>query len=241
MNTCTGHTNPSTCIAPSKALRHGSHSFTCNKHHTEKVGYDEKFVRLLESLYNGTMSTVWVGGGLTEWFAMIIGVMQGCILSPLLFNTLLEVVMDVPLDRWEFGIKGSGTCLSNLRFANDINLLANSEGELQQLVDRVHVTSSRFGLVISDFKTEAQCIGRDSQILNIKLGASSLKQTEHFVYLGGTVSADQSCVKDIEHRIGLAAGIVRKLGKIWTAKDISKVTKVTLYKTISPVGSVVQR
>jgi len=97
-------------------------------------------------------------------------------------------------------------------------------------VDRVHVTSSRFGLVISASKTEAQCIGCDSQILNIKLGASSLKQTEHFVYLGGT--ADQSCDKDIERRIGLAEGTVRKLGKIWTAKDISKVTKVTSYKTL---------
>ena len=52
------------------------------------------------------------------------------------------------------------------------------------------------------------------------------------VYLGGTVSADQSCDKDIERRIGLAAEIVRKLGKIWTAKDISKVTKVTLCKTL---------
>jgi len=52
------------------------------------------------------------------------------------------------------------------------------------------------------------------------------------VYLGGTVSADQSCDEDIERRIGLAAGIVMKLGKIWTAKDISKVTKVTLCKTL---------
>ena len=63
------------------------------------------------------------------------------------------------------------------------------------------------------------------------MGASSLKQTEHFVYLGARVSADQSCDKVIERIIGLAAGIVRKLLKIWTAKDISKVTKVTLYKT----------
>ena len=78
----------------------------------------------------------------------------------------------------------------------------------------MHVTSSRFGLVIGDSKTVPQCIGRDSRILNIKLRACSLEQTEHFVYLGGTVSADQSCDKDIERRIGLAAGIVRKLGKI---------------------------
>ena len=62
---------------------------------------------------------------------------------------------------------------------------------------KTNINSSRFGLVrpISDSKTEAQCIGHDSQILNIKfkLGASSLKQTEHFVYLGGTVSTDQFC------------------------------------------------
>ena len=45
------------------------------------------------------MSAVKVGGGLTEWFAMIIGVMQGCILSPLLFNILLEVLMALALDR----------------------------------------------------------------------------------------------------------------------------------------------
>jgi len=68
--------------------------------------------------------------------------------------------------------------------------------------------------------------------MNIRLGTSSLKQTEHFVYLGGTVSADQSCDKDVEQRIGLASGIVRKLRTVWAAKDISTDTKVMLYKTL---------
>jgi len=71
------------------------------------LGYDEKLVTLLESLYNGTMSAVRVGGGLMEWFATIIGVMQGCILSPLLFNIMLEVVMALahrPLGVWHQGI-----------------------------------------------------------------------------------------------------------------------------------------
>jgi len=52
------------------------------------------------------------------------------------------------------------------------------------------------------------------------------------VYLDGTVSADQSCDKDIERRIGLESGIVRKLRTVWAAKDISTETKVMLYQTL---------
>jgi len=59
-----------------------------------------------------------------------------------------------------------------------------------------------------------------------------LGYVEHFVYLDGTVSADQSCDKDIERRIGLASGIVRKLRTVWAAKDISTETKVMLYQTL---------
>jgi len=36
------------------------------------LGYDEKLVRLLESLYEGRMSAVRVDGGLTEWFVTVI-------------------------------------------------------------------------------------------------------------------------------------------------------------------------
>ena len=50
-------------------------------------------MRLMEALYQDTMSAVRVDGDLSEWFATVIGVMQGCILSPLLFNILLEVVI----------------------------------------------------------------------------------------------------------------------------------------------------
>jgi len=39
-------------------------------------------------------------------------------------------------------------------------------------------------------------------------------------------------VSDVVRRIGLAAGIVRSLHQIWKAEDISKSTKVLLYKTL---------
>ena len=58
-------------------------------------------MRLLEALYQDTMSAVRGGtmnGGVSEWFATVIGAMQGCILSPLLFNILLEVVIVLALE-----------------------------------------------------------------------------------------------------------------------------------------------
>ena len=51
--------------------------------------------------------------------------------------------------------------ISNLRFADDISLVANSDMDLQQLVNKVDVASRRFGLTISSSKTEVQVVGRD--------------------------------------------------------------------------------
>jgi len=173
------------------------------------LGYEEKIVRLLEALYQNTMSAVRVDGGLSEWFETVVGVMQGCVLSPLLFNLMLEVVIALALKDNEIGVNISGINISNLRFADDISLLAGSNKDLQQLVDKVYTTSNRFGLKASSIKTKGQCIGGGKKEIKIKLGCSDLTQCEQFVYLGGVISEDGSCDQDVTGRIGLAAGIVR--------------------------------
>ena len=57
-------------------------------------------------------------------FFTIDGVLQGCILSPLLVNILLDVVIAPTLDDGNVGARISAICISNLRFADDISLLA---------------------------------------------------------------------------------------------------------------------
>ena len=78
------------------------------------LGYEDKLVRLLEALYKGTMSAVRADGDLSQWFETVLGVMQGCVLSPLLFNILLEVVMALALENNSIGATISGTLISNL-------------------------------------------------------------------------------------------------------------------------------
>jgi Reverse transcriptase (RNA-dependent DNA polymerase) len=64
------------------------------------LGYPEKMMHILEGIYKETFSAVRVGGDITEWFITIVGVLQGCVLSPLLFNIFLEAVLAMALDKW---------------------------------------------------------------------------------------------------------------------------------------------
>jgi len=57
--------------------------------------------------------------------------------------------MALALEDEELGARIAGIRITNLRFADDISLLAESEGELQHLVNRVSQTSTRFGLIAS--------------------------------------------------------------------------------------------
>ena len=124
--------------------------------------------------------------------------------------------MALVLDGNEIGADINGHCISNLRFADDISLIAGRTDDLQQLVNKVYTTSDKFGLRVSSTKTEVQCIGRERQKMKIMLGnrPNELVQCEDFIYLGGVISQDSTCDKDVVRRIGLAAGIVRNLGKV---------------------------
>jgi len=73
---------------------------------------------------------------------------------------------------------------------------------------------SRFGLKVSNSKTEVQCIGKDERKMNIKLATKELKQSDNFVYLGGVISADSSWDKDVARRICKVSGVVRNLDDI---------------------------
>ena len=65
----------------------------------------EKMCKLIEELYNGTMSSVRVEGELTDWFQVTTGLRQGCLLSPILFNIYFDFVLKETLEGLEHGIE----------------------------------------------------------------------------------------------------------------------------------------
>ena len=74
----------------------------------------------------------------TDWFQIRKGVRQGCILSPCLFNLYAECIMqNARLEEAQAGIKIAGRNIKNLRYADDMTLMAESEEELKIFLMKV--------------------------------------------------------------------------------------------------------
>ena len=99
------------------------------------MGIPEHLTCLLRNLYASQEARVRTGHGTTDWFQIGKGVCQGCILSPCLFNFYAEyIIWNAGLDEAQAGIKIAGRNISNLRYADDITLMAESEEELKSLL-----------------------------------------------------------------------------------------------------------
>ena len=105
---------------------------------SEKMGIPDQLTGLLTNLYTGQEATVRNGHGTTDWFQVGKGICQGCILSPCLFNLYAEyITRNAGLDKAQAGIKIARRNISNLRYADDTTLMAESEEELKSLLVKV--------------------------------------------------------------------------------------------------------
>ena len=112
------------------------------------------------NLYAGQEATVRTGHGTTDWFQIGKGVCQGCILTPCLFNLYAEyIVQNAGLDEAQVGIKIAGRNISNLRYANDTTLMAESEEELKSLLMKVKEEREKVGLKLNIQKTKIMASG----------------------------------------------------------------------------------
>ena len=116
------------------------------------MGISDHLTCLLRNLYEGQEATVRTGHGTMDWFQIRKGVCQGCILSPCLFNLYAEnITRNAGLEEAQAGIRIVGRNISNLRYADDTTLMAESEEELKSLLMKEE--SEKVGLKLNIQKT----------------------------------------------------------------------------------------
>ena len=140
-------------------------AFDCVDHNKlwkilKEVGIPEYLTCLLRSLYSGQEATVRTGHGTTDWFQIVKGVHQGCILSSCLFNLYAENIMrNAGLYEAQARIKIAGRSINNLRYTDDTTLMAESEEELKSLLMKVKEESEKADLKLNIQETKIMAFG----------------------------------------------------------------------------------
>ena len=100
-----------------------------------KYNINANLVCAIEHLYDNAISAVHMNDSTGEWFRTTVGVRQGCLLSPTLFKIFLERIMSDALEVHVGKVSIGRRTITNLRFADDIDALAEEEQELEALVE----------------------------------------------------------------------------------------------------------
>lgn len=195
-----------------------------------EMGFPPHLVQLLRNLYRQQRATVRTANLVSEWFRIRKGVRQGCNLSPCLFNILAEQIMRKALDGYSGGFKIGGKVISNLRYADDIVLVATSAEELQDLMNRVEKSAKEYNMLINATKTKV--LSNTNETLNIKVEGGILEQVDTFTYLGCTITKNADCSSEIKSRMALGMSVMGKLAQMWRNKGISTATKLRLMKAL---------
>ena len=110
------------------------------------MGISDHFICLLRNFYAGQEAIVRIGHGTADLFQMGKGVHLGCVLLPCLFNLDAEYIMrNAGLDEAQAGIKIARRNINNLRYEDDITLMAEGEEELKSLLMKVKGESEKVG------------------------------------------------------------------------------------------------
>ena len=116
--------------------------FDCVDHNNlwkilKEMGIPDHLTCFLRNLHAGQEATVRTGHGTTDWFQIGKGVYQGCILSPCLFKLYAKIIRrNTGLEEVQAGIKIARRNINNLRYADDMTLMTESE-ELKSLLMKV--------------------------------------------------------------------------------------------------------
>ena len=170
------------------------------------------------------------GHGTTDCFQIGKGVLQGCILSPCLFNVYAEYIMrNAGLDEAQAGIKIAGRNIHHLRYADDTTLMAESEEELKSLLMKVKEESEKFGLKLNIQKTKIMASG---PITSWEMDAETVETVSDFILGGSKITADCDCSHEIKRRLLLGRKVMTNLDSIFKSRDITLPTKVRLVKAM---------
>ena len=152
------------------------------------IGLNGKIFQSLKSLYSNVNCCVRVNGYMTDWFPVLSGYKQGCLLSPLIFNLFVNDLTEA-LDSTGLGISMEGMTekLNMLLYADDLALIADSEENLQKLLEVLSKWCEDNDMTINKDKTKVihfRNPAKQRTNFQFSCGNQIIEITDSYRYLG---------------------------------------------------------
>ncbi|KAK3508916.1 hypothetical protein QTP70_013736 [Hemibagrus guttatus] len=156
-----------------------------------KSGVAEKYVRVVQDMYERSRTVVRCAVGQTEEFKVEVGLHQGSALSPFLFTIVMDQLSE------EVRQESPWTMM----FADDIVICSESREQVEENLERWRFALERRGMKVSRSKTEYMCVNKREGSGTVRLQGEEVKKVQEFKYLGSTVQSNGECGKEVKKRV----------------------------------------
>ena len=182
----------------------------------------EKYVKVVQDMYEDSVTTVRCAVGMTEGFKVEVGLHRGSALSPFLFAMVMdkltgEVRQESP---W------------NMMFADDIVICSENKEQVERSLERWRYAFERRGTKVSRRKTEYMCMNERGDSETVLLQGVEVPKVKGFRYLGSTVQCNGGCGSEVKRRVQAGWNGWRRVSGVICDRRLSACAKGKVYKTI---------
>ncbi|MCJ8736954.1 hypothetical protein PDJAM_G00018110 [Pangasius djambal] len=187
-----------------------------------KSGVAEKYVRVVQDMYERSRTVVRCAVGQTEEFEVEVGLHQGSVLSPFLFAMVMDQLSEE--------VRQESPC--TMMFADDIVICSESREQVEENLERCRFALERRGMKVSRSKSEYMCVNEREGSGTVRLQGEEVKKVQEFKYLGSTVQSNCECGKEVKKRVQAGWNGWRKVSGVLCDRKISGRIKGKVYETV---------
>ena len=187
-----------------------------------KSGIVEKYVQLVQDMYEGSKTVVRCAVGTTESFKVKVGLHQGSALSPFLFAVIMDRLMD------EVRREPPWTML----FADDIVICEETREEVERRLESWRYALERRGMKVSRSKTEYLCINGGNDHKTVKMEDAKVPRVKEFKYLGSTVQESGGCEREVKKRVQAGWNRRRRVSRVICNRRLPARVKGKVYSSV---------
>ena len=185
-----------------------------------KSGLAEKYVRIVQDMYDDSITAVRCAVGVTEGFEVKVGLRQGSALSPCLFVMVMDRMTDDIREEAPWTMK----------FADDIVICSESKGWLEQKLESWRYALERRGMNVNRRKTEYMCVNERQVKGTVKMQGEEVSKVEDFKYLGSTVQSNGECGREVKKRVQAGWNGWRRMSGVICDRRVSARVKGKVYR-----------